>query len=132
MRRRGISLGKPDLTLLAALSILCRCIASNFAIAGNASTLLMEMIHSDERNSSMSASPLNPVPLLDMKRQYEPLREKLLAAMAKVCDSGRYVLGPDCEELERAVAEYTGTRHAIACASGSDALLLALMALDVN
>lgn len=73
-----------------------------------------------------------PVPLLDVKRQYEPLREKLLAAVTQVCDSGRYVMGPECEELERALADYTGARHAIACASGSDALLLALMALDVG
>ncbi len=69
---------------------------------------------------------------MDVKRQYEPLREKLIAAVTKVCDSGRYILGPDCEELERAVAHYTGARHAIACASGSDALLLALMALEVG
>src|SRR5262245_5142799 len=73
-----------------------------------------------------------PVPLLDMKRQYEPLREKILAAMTRVCDSGRYILGPDCEELERGVAEHTGARHAIACASGSDAILLALVALGVG
>src|SRR3982750_2965950 len=72
------------------------------------------------------------VPLLDMKRQYEPLREKILAAVTKVCDSGRYVLGPECEELERGVAQFTGARHAIACASGSDALLLALMALGIG
>jgi dTDP-4-amino-4,6-dideoxygalactose transaminase len=72
------------------------------------------------------------VPLLDMKRQYEPLREKILAAVTKVCDSGRYIFGPECEELERGVAQYTGARHAIACASGSDALLLALMALGVG
>src|SRR5690349_1191094 len=73
-----------------------------------------------------------PVPLLDLKRQYEALRGELLAAVTRVCDSGRWVLGPDCEELERTIAQYTGARHAIACASGSDALLLALMALDVG
>jgi dTDP-4-amino-4,6-dideoxygalactose transaminase len=72
------------------------------------------------------------VPLLDMKRQYEPLREKILAAVSKVCDSGRYILGPECEELERGVAQFTGARHAIACASGSDAILLALMALGIG
>ncbi len=72
------------------------------------------------------------VPLLDLKRQYQPLREEILAAITRVCDSGRWVLGPDCEELETAVAKYTGARHAIACASGSDALLLALIALDVG
>ncbi len=77
-------------------------------------------------------SPSQPVPLLDVKRQYEPLREKMLAAITRVCDSGRYILGPDCDELEHSIAQFTGARHAIACASGSDALLLALMALDVG
>ena len=81
---------------------------------------------------SSSPAAAAPVPLLDLKRQYEPLRTELLAAVARVCDSGRWVLGPDCEELEQAVARYTGSRHAIACASGSDALLLALMALDIG
>ncbi len=56
-------------------------------------------------SSNSSQSP--GVPLLDVKRQYEPLREKLIAAVTKVCDSGRYILGPECEELERAVAHYT-------------------------
>src|SRR5262245_39478481 len=81
---------------------------------------------------SLAPCPSPPVPLLDMKRQYEALREEILAAVQRVCDSGRFILGPDCEELEQAIAKYTGARHAIACASGSDALLLALMALDVS
>ncbi len=81
---------------------------------------------------SNSTALATPVPLLDLKRQYEPLRDEILAAVTRVCDSGRWVLGPDCEELERAVAQFTGARHAIACALGSDALLLALMALGVD
>jgi dTDP-4-amino-4,6-dideoxygalactose transaminase len=80
----------------------------------------------------MDRSAAAPVPLLDVKKQYAPLREKLLAAVTHVCDSGRYIFGPECDELERTVAAYTGARHAIACASGSDALLLALMALDIG
>jgi dTDP-4-amino-4,6-dideoxygalactose transaminase len=86
------------------------------------------------QSSGQSSSPAQsqPVPLLDVKRQYDPLREKMIAAITRVCDSGRYILGPDCEELERSVAKYTGARHAIACASGSDALVLALMALEVG
>ncbi len=92
------------------------------------------MDHHDNasHDSNLSAKPPQGVPLLDVKRQYQPLREKLIAAVTRVCDSGRYILGPECEELEGAVAHYTGARHAIACASGSDALLLALMALDVG
>src|SRR5438105_12093743 len=86
-------------------------------------------------NSSTSATKpaaLSPVPLLDVNRQYQPLRDEILAAITRVCDSGRYILGPDCEQLERGIAGLTGARHAIACASGSDALLLALMALDIG
>ena len=72
------------------------------------------------------------VPLIDMQRQYAALETELLAAIQRVCSSGRFVLGPDCLDLERAVAAYNQTKHAIACASGSDALLLALMASGVD
>jgi dTDP-4-amino-4,6-dideoxygalactose transaminase len=74
----------------------------------------------------------NPVPLLDVSRQYHPLKQELMAAIGRVCDSGRFVLGPDCEQLETALAEYCQAKHAVACASGSDALLLALMAYDIG
>jgi dTDP-4-amino-4,6-dideoxygalactose transaminase len=75
---------------------------------------------------------LPAVPLLDMQRQYEPLRDAIRAAIDRVCESGRFIQGPDCEQLEKGIASYVGTKHAVACASGSDALLLALMALDVQ
>jgi dTDP-4-amino-4,6-dideoxygalactose transaminase len=83
-------------------------------------------------SESASHAAAQSVPLLDMSRQYEPLREAIRAAIDRVCESGRFVLGPDCEQFEQAVAAYTGARHAIACASGSDALLLALMALKIG
>jgi dTDP-4-amino-4,6-dideoxygalactose transaminase len=70
------------------------------------------------------------VPLFDTQRQHAELRDELLAAMTRVCDSGRYVLGPDCAELEKSLAAYCRVPHALGCASGSDALLLALMAID--
>ncbi len=72
------------------------------------------------------------VPLLDLSRQYEPLREPIRSAIDRVCESGRFILGPDVTQLEQAIATYTGARHAIACASGSDALLLALMAYEIK
>jgi len=75
---------------------------------------------------------LPAVPLLDMQRQYEPLREPIRAAIDRVCESGRFIMGPDCEQLEKGIAAYTGARHAVACASGSDALLLALMAVGIQ
>jgi dTDP-4-amino-4,6-dideoxygalactose transaminase len=82
--------------------------------------------------SPKPAGVLPAVPLLDMQRQYQPLRDEIRAAIDRVCDSGRFILGPDCEQLEQSIAKYTRTRHAIACASGSDALLLALMALEIG
>ena len=78
-----------------------------------------------------TAQPM-PVPLLDMQRQFDALREPLTAAVNRVCQSGRFIMGPDCDALENALAAYCGAKHAIACASGSDALLLALMAYDIG
>ena len=72
------------------------------------------------------------VPAVNLKAQFEPLREEMLAAIARVMESQQLVLGPDVKALEEEIAGYTTTRHAIGCASGSDALLLALMALDVK
>ncbi len=80
---------------------------------------------------SESAAPL-PVPLFDISRQHEQLETELLAALQKVCTSGKFVLGPDVVELETRMTELCGAKHAVACASGSDALLLALMAYDVG
>jgi dTDP-4-amino-4,6-dideoxygalactose transaminase len=72
------------------------------------------------------------VPLLDINRGNAALREEFLAAITAVCDSGRFLYGPDVQEFERAAAAICGVRHAIGCASGSDALLLALMAYDIG
>ena len=71
------------------------------------------------------------VPLFDISRQHAELDAEIQAALARVCRSGKFVLGPECTELESAFAQYCGTKYAVACASGSDALLLALMAEDL-
>jgi dTDP-4-amino-4,6-dideoxygalactose transaminase len=76
--------------------------------------------------------PTQSVPLLDVGRGNAPHREEFLEAIGKVIDSGRFFFGPDVEELEREIAAYSQVDNAIGCASGSDALLLALMALEIG
>jgi len=73
-----------------------------------------------------------PVPLLDLDAQYRPLRDEILAAIVRVCDSQRFIMGPEIDALERELAAMLGIRHAISVSSGTDALLLALMALDIG
>jgi dTDP-4-amino-4,6-dideoxygalactose transaminase len=72
------------------------------------------------------------VPLLDLQAQYVSLRDSLQQAVERVMSSQRFVLGDEVRGLEQSIAEYCETKYAVGCASGSDALLLALMALDVN
>jgi len=73
-----------------------------------------------------------PVPLLDLRAQHASIRDDVLAAVNRVIDDQAFILGPPVAELERQVAELSHTRHAVGCASGTDALLLALRALDVG
>jgi dTDP-4-amino-4,6-dideoxygalactose transaminase len=79
-----------------------------------------------------SARLVENVPLLDINRGNAALRDEILAAITRVVDSGRFLHGPDVAELERSIAHLCGTEHAVGCSSGSDALLLALMALDIG
>ena len=72
------------------------------------------------------------VPLLDLKAQHATIRDDVVAAAMGVVDSQLFILGEAVVALERSVAELSHTRHAIGCASGTDALLLALRALDVG
>ncbi len=72
------------------------------------------------------------VPLLDLKGQYAPLRAKIEKAIREVCDEQRFVLGPRVAELEAKVAAYSQTQHGLGLSSGTDALLLALMALEIG
>jgi dTDP-4-amino-4,6-dideoxygalactose transaminase len=72
------------------------------------------------------------IPLLDLQAQYAPLREKILAAVTRVCDSQRYIMGPEIVAFEEEIATLIGVSHAVTVSSGTDALLLALMALDVK
>jgi dTDP-4-amino-4,6-dideoxygalactose transaminase len=72
------------------------------------------------------------VPLLDLNAQNGPLRDEILAAIARVVDSQRFIGGPELESLERELAGIMGVRHAIGVSSGTDALLVAMMALGIG
>jgi dTDP-4-amino-4,6-dideoxygalactose transaminase len=72
------------------------------------------------------------VPLLDLKPQYQAIKTEIDAAIARVCASQMFILGPEVEALERAIAQYSGARFGIGMSSGTDALLIALMALEIG
>ncbi len=71
-------------------------------------------------------------PFVDLEAQYESIREELNEAVLRTLASQKYILGPDVAAFEEEIAEWNGSRFAIGCASGSDALLLALMALEIG
>ena len=73
-----------------------------------------------------------PVPLLDLRAQHATIRDEMLPALEALVDSQLFILGAPVEQLEREVAELSHTKYAIGCASGTDALLLALKAVDAG
>lgn len=72
------------------------------------------------------------IPLLDLRRQFDPIRAEVMMEVERVIESQRFILGEDVERFERNFAAYCGATHAIGCASGTDALELALLALDIG
>jgi len=87
------------------------------------------------RNPTPQSVPLSvplQVPLLDLRRQYDGIREDALSAIARVCDSQSFILGPEVEALEREIAALTGAACAVGCASGTEALWLTLVAAGVK
>ncbi len=72
------------------------------------------------------------VPLLDLKPQYQSIKAEVDAAMARVVESQYFILGPEVEALEQEIAAYCHAKHGIGCTSGSDALILALMAIGIK
>ena len=80
----------------------------------------------------MSRGTTTSVPLLDLQAQYRPLRDELLEAITRVCDSQRFILGPEVESLERELARAIGVGEAVTVSSGTDAILATLMALGIG
>jgi dTDP-4-amino-4,6-dideoxygalactose transaminase len=79
-----------------------------------------------------SPAPPVAVPMLDVSRENRRLQREIDGAMAEVSKSGAFVHGPACGKFEAAMADYCGVEHAVGCASGSDALLLSLLALGIG
>ncbi len=73
-----------------------------------------------------------PVPMLDVNRQNQPLLEEMTESIRQICESGAFIKGPAVKQFEQEIASYCGAEHAVGCASGTDALLVALMALGVG
>ena len=72
------------------------------------------------------------VPLLDLNPQYKDIEDKLIEAFKSILDSKQFILGPAVQQLESDIAKYTQTKHAIGVSSGSDALIISLMGLDIG
>jgi dTDP-4-amino-4,6-dideoxygalactose transaminase len=85
-----------------------------------------------DRTAPTPSASVSAIPLLDLQRQYVGIREDVLEAIERVCDSQHFILGPEVEALEREIAALTGASDAVGCASGTEALWLALVAADVK
>lgn len=72
------------------------------------------------------------IPFIDLKTQYNDLKTDINQRIQNVLEHGQYILGPEVKELEVKMSEYLGVQHSLTCASGTDALLMALMALDIK
>lgn len=72
------------------------------------------------------------IPFIDLKTQFHNNRDKITAAVTNVLEHGQYIMGPEIQELESSLADYIGVKYAVACSSGTDALLMPLMALNLS
>ena len=72
------------------------------------------------------------IPFIDLQKQYQEYKVEINSAIQNVLNSSQYIMGPDVCELEDNLSKYTGSNNVIACSSGTDALLLALMAIDIK
>jgi UDP-2-acetamido-2-deoxy-ribo-hexuluronate aminotransferase len=80
----------------------------------------------------MKASSSSALPFVDLKSQYQALKDEIDGRIARVLEHGQFILGPEVGELEEALAAYVGAQHCVAVASGTEALLMSLMALGIG
>ena len=113
---------------------------ANMGIANVAALTDVDSSDPHDRLTAADTSKLRAIPLrqastmdfIDLKTQYRRLKPSVDARIAKVLEHGQYVMGPEVAELEQRLAAYVGAKHGIGVASGTDALLIALMALDIG
>ena len=73
-----------------------------------------------------------PVQFIDLAAQQSKIRDKIDAAIARVLDHGQYIMGPEVKQFEQDLKDFTGARHALTCANGTDALTLVMMAWELG
>ena len=90
------------------------------------------MINENKIEAIEGSNDISGVPLLDLKAQYQSIRSEIEPVMREVVESQYFILGPKVVELEKEVAQYSDTKYAVGVSSGTDALLIALMAIDIE
>lgn len=75
---------------------------------------------------------MNPIPFTDLRSQYLSLKQDILSRIDTVLEHGQYIMGPEVKEMEERLADYTGSKHCISVSSGTEALLISLMALGIG
>ena len=85
-----------------------------------------------KRRVVMSTQTINKVPLLDLQAQYEPIKDDVIAAITDVFNSKQFIQGPKVVELESMIKDYCNAKHAIGVSSGTDALIVSLMAMGIG
>jgi UDP-2-acetamido-2-deoxy-ribo-hexuluronate aminotransferase len=87
---------------------------------------------SDARGAGIDPALTSPVPFVDLRSEWEPLRQEVLDRIARIFEHGRFIGGPEITDLEECLSGITGVEHTIACGSGTTALLASLLALDLE
>lgn len=107
-------------------------LASKIRVSANGRKKSAVPLPSRVASAKRLSASLDSVPLLDLSRQYAAIEPEITAAVRRVCASQHYVLGAEVQEFEKAAAAFLGAKHAIGCASGTDAIWLSLVASGVN
>jgi dTDP-4-amino-4,6-dideoxygalactose transaminase/acetyltransferase-like isoleucine patch superfamily enzyme len=109
----------------------CPHTGERYVVTGGVCALSAD-VSSDAEPARPAAAAREKMEFIDLKTQYRSLRPAIHARIDAVLEHGQYIMGPEIDELERRLADYTGARHCITVASGTEALLIALMALGVK